>query len=241
MSAMSAFRLTVLALAITAHAAAASTPAPMLLTGSELKALCTIDSSTMHICAGYVAGVSDDLEITSQEAARTLGTAGAAFLAPCPGKQMAELVASTLKELEARPPTDPALTTVQFALVQPLGCDRSHPSTDIVLFADGDRLKGFCTGSDRDLRLQCEGYIRGVADSLLKVLSQPTAQAFKSCAPTWQTPDQAASATIVYLNAHPEHGKVPAPTLISAALLSPSCPLAPISASPDMRRTGRTK
>jgi hypothetical protein len=228
MSAMSPFRAAVLALAV-ATRAYADTPVPVPLTGSELKALCTIDTSTMQICAGYIAGVSDDLEITSQGASRTTGAAAAALVAPCPGKQMAELVASTLKELNARALSDPALTAVQLALHPPLGCDGSHPpSSDIILFADAASLKGFCTGSDRNLRLQCEGYIRAIADVLLRNLNHPTARAFKSCTPTWQTPDQAVSATIVYLNAHPENGKAPASTLIAAALLPPSCPLAPI-------------
>jgi hypothetical protein len=235
-TAMSLFRSAILALAMAAPADA-DTPAPIPLTGSELKALCTIDISTMQICAGYVAGVSDELEITSHEAARIVGAGAAAMLAPCAGKQMAELVASTLKELDTRPLSDPALTAVQFALHPPLGCDGSHPSSsDIILFADGARLMGFCTGSDRNLRLQCEGYIRAVADELLKVLNDARARSFKGCVPTWQTPDQAESATIVYLNAHPEHGKAPAPTLIGAALLSPSCPLAPVSRPPASAR-----
>jgi hypothetical protein len=213
---MSLFRSAVLSIAITVPVYA-GTLTPVPLTGNELKALCTIDASTMQICGGYVAGYSDELESTSQGVARTVGADAAALMAPCPGKQLAELVASTLKELNARPQalSDPALTAVQFALHPLLGCDGSHPSSSderyITLFADGDRLNGFCIGSDRNDRLQCEGYIRAVADATLRLLNNATIRSFKSCAPTWQTPDQAVSATIVYLNAHPEHGKVPAP------------------------------
>jgi hypothetical protein len=228
---MSSFQHAILALSITTAHAYAGTPAPFALTGSELKALCTVDASTLQICVGYVAGVSDELESTSQG----LDAATAALVAPCPGKQMAELVASTLKELNARPGalTDPALSAVQFALHPPLGCDDAHPSkSKMSYFADGARLNGFCIGSDRNERLQCEGYIRAVADATLRVLKDPRVRSLKSCTPTWQTPDQAISATIVYLNAHPEHGKVPAPTLIQAALLPPACLLAPVSTSP---------
>jgi hypothetical protein len=235
--AMSSFRPAVLALAITAHAYA-GTPAPVPLTGSELKALCTIDTATMQICAGYVAGVSDEMELDAQGAAQMMGANAAALMAPCPGKQMAELITSTLKELDARPQalSNPALTAVHFALHPPLGCGSPHPSSSeehfITLFADGARLKGFCNGSDRNDRLQCEGYIRAVADATLLLLSDAKSKVPSSCTPTWQTPDQAVSATIVYLNGHPEHGKVPAPTLIHTALLPPSCPLAPVSTAP---------
>lgn len=231
---MSPFRPAVLALAVAAHAYA-GTPAPVPLTGSELKALCTIDTSTMQICVGYVAGVSDDLEMTSQETTSIIGADAAALIAPCPGKQMAELVASTLKELDALPNAlnDPALKAVRFALHPPLGCDSSHPSPSeersITLFADGARLKEFCTGSDRNLRLECEGYIRAIADQLLMVLNRARVQ---GCAPTWHTPDQAISAGIRYLNAHREHGAQPASTLIWLALSSPSCPLDPRSPKP---------
>lgn len=237
--AMWAFCPIILAVAIIGHAYGAGTPAPVPLTGNELKALCTIDTSTMQICAGYVAGISDEMEITALGAARMKGADAAALMAPCPGKQMAELIASTVRELDARPQAlnDPAPTTVQFALHPPLGCGRSGPSSpEARVFADGARLKGFCIGSDRNDRLQCEGYIRAVADATLLLLNNATVRSFKSCAPTWQTPDQAVSATIVYLNAHPEHGKVPAPTLIRAALLPPACPVAPVSTSPASPR-----
>jgi hypothetical protein len=237
---MSLFRSVVLALVITAPAYA-GTLAPVPLTGNELKALCTIDVSTMQICVGYVAGVSDDLEITSQSAVQTMGADAGALFAPCPGKQMAELVASTLKELDGLPKAalnDPALMAVRFALHPlPLGCGDSGPSSpEASIFADCDRLKLFCTGNDRNERLQCQGYIRAVADAMLRVLNDARVRLSKSCTPTWQTPDQAVGATIVYLNAHPEHGKVSAPTLIQAALLPPACPLAPVSTPPASSR-----
>lgn len=225
---MSPFRPAVLALAVATHAYA-GTPAPVPLTGSEFKALCTIDTSTMQICAGYVAGVSDELEITSQTAAQTMGADAGALFAPCPGKQMPELVASTLKEIGSLPnaQNDPALKAVRFALHPPLGCDSSHPSSSkersITLFADGARLKGFCTGRDRNLRLQCEGYIRAIADQLLMVLNDARVRSLEGCAPTWRTPDEALSAGIRYLNAHPEHGAQPGSMLIRLALLPPSC------------------
>ncbi len=231
---MASFGGAVLALAITAHAYA-GTPAPVPLTGSELKALCTIDTATMQICAGYVAGVSDEMELDAQGGAK-MGANAAALMAPCPGKQMAKLITSTLKELNTRPQalSNPALTAVQFALHPPLGCGSPSSSEEhfITLFAVGARLKGFCSGSDHNYRLQCEGYIRAVADATLLLLNKAKGKVGPNCAPTWQTPDQAVGATIVYLNAHPEHGKVPAPTLIHAALLPPSCPLAPISTAP---------
>jgi Rap1a immunity proteins len=226
-----------LALVITAHAYA-GTSVPVPLTKSELKALCTIDASTLQICSGYVAGVSDELETTSKEAARTLGLPEAAALAPCPGKQMAELVISLLAELNASPNglSDPALAAVEDTLHLPFGCHGSQPSSSITLFADGARLKAFCTGSNRNERLQCEGYIRAVADATLRVLNSPKVRLLKNCMPAWQTPDQAVSASIVYLNAHPEHEKVPAPTLVQAALLPPSCMLAPEYTAPDSPR-----
>jgi Rap1a immunity proteins len=229
--AMRPFRPAVLALAIAAHTYA-GTSAPVPLTGSELKALCTIDTSTMQICAGYVAGVSDEMEVDAQGTTQVMGANAAALMAPCPGKQMAELITSTLKELDTRPQalSNPALTAVQFALHPPLGCGSPHPSSseEHTLFVVGSRLKGFCNGSDRNYRLQCEGYIRAVADATLLLLNKAKGKVGPNCAPTWQTPDQAVGATIVYLNAHPEHENVPAPTLIDAALLPPSCPLAPV-------------
>jgi Rap1a immunity proteins len=244
-SVMSPFRPAVLALVIAAHAYAA-TSAPVLLTGSELRTLCTIDASTLQICVGYIAGISDELEVMVKETARTpaLGLGSAVTLmAPCPGKQMSELIASTLKELNARPNAlnDSAIPAVESALHPRLGCG-SHPPEErfITLFADGARLKGFCIGSDRNERLQCEGYIRAVADTALRLLNSAQMRSltrtpeFKSCTPTWQTPDQAVDATIVYLNAHPEQGKAPASTLIEAALSPPSCPLT--SASPASPR-----
>ena len=184
--AMSPFRPAVLTLAITAHAYS-GTPAPVLLTGNELKALCTIDTATMQICAGYVAGVSDEMELTAQGAAQIIGADAAALMAPCPGKQLAELITSTLKELDARPQalSNPALTAVNLALHPPLGCGSPpHPSSSeehfITLFADGARLKGFCNGSDRNDRLQCEGYIRAVADWALRILNDPNSPLLKS-------------------------------------------------------------
>lgn len=192
---MRPFRHAVLALAITAHAYA-GTSAPVPLTGSELKALCTIDTSTMQICAGYVAGVSDDMEVDAQG---TTGANAAALMAPCPGKQMAELITSTLKELDTRPQalSSPALTAVQFALHPTLGCGSPHPSSseEHTLFAVGARLKGFCNGSDRNYRLQCEGYIRAVGDATLLLLNKAKGKVGPNCAPTWQTPNQAVGAT----------------------------------------------
>jgi hypothetical protein len=229
---MSPFRLAVLAFAISGRVHAGS-PTPTLLTGGELEALCTINMSTTQICAGYIAGSSDELESVSQG----LGEPAAALAAPCPGRQLAELVASTVKELSGRPnaKSDPALTAVQSALHPPLGCD-PHPSTsEASYFADGARLWGFCTGNDRNERLQCEGYIRAVADATLRLLEHPRARSFKSCRPTWQAPDQAVSATIAYLKAHPEHAQVPAPTVIHAALVPSSCPLAPIVTPPALK------
>jgi hypothetical protein len=117
---MSPFRLAVLASAISGHVYAGA-PTPTLLTGGELKALCTVNVSTMQICAGYVAGSSDELQSTAQG----LDAVAAALVAPCPGKQLAELVAATLKELSApKALTDAALTAVQLALHPLLGCDR---------------------------------------------------------------------------------------------------------------------
>lgn len=235
---MSPFHPAVLALVITATAYASTTPTPIPLTGSDLKTLCTVNPSTMQICAGYFAGASDELELTSLGAARTMGADTAALSAPCPGKQLPELTASALKELNAHPTalSGPALATAEGALHPPLGCDGSRPSTSeanaISYFADGDQLKAFCTGSDPNERLQCEGYIRAITDELLRAFNDRLVRENKSCTPTWQTSDQAVSATIVYLNTHLEHGKVPAPTLIWAALLSPSCPLAPVSTAP---------
>jgi hypothetical protein len=134
---MSPFRYAVLALAITAPAYA-DAPAPVALTGGELGVLCTSNVSTIQKCFGYIAGVSDELEITAKGAGQTLG-ADAAALAPCPGKQMAELVTSTLAELNAGPDalSAPALTAVELALHLPLGCHGSHPSSSTTLFADG--------------------------------------------------------------------------------------------------------
>jgi hypothetical protein len=147
---------------------------------------------------------------------------------------MAELATSLLTELYGSPNSSdaPALPLVEHILHLPYGCHGSHPSSSITLFADGARLKETCTGSDRNDRLQCEGYIRAVTDAMLRLFNNPKVQLLKNCTPTWETPDQAVSASIVYLNAHPEHGKAPAPTLISAALMPPSCLLAPKVTSP---------
>jgi hypothetical protein len=71
------------------------------------------------------------------------------------------------------------------------------------------------------LRLQCEGYVRAVEDAILPLFNQ-------QCKATWRTSDEAVAATVVYLNAHPELSRAPASTLIEAALLSPSCPSAPV-------------
>jgi hypothetical protein len=221
----------VLAFAISPVAYAGTTPD--LLTGGELKALCTINVSTVQICAGYIAGSSDELESTAQG----LDAAAAALVAPCPGKQLSELVVLTLKELSTpKALSDPAITAVQLALHLLLGCD-PYPSTfEASYFANGVHLMRFCTGNDRNERLQCEGYIRAAADWTLRLLKDPRARSFKACTPTWQTPDQAVSATIDYLKAHPEHvQQVPAPTLIHAALLPSSCPLAPTATSPVRR------
>ena len=160
-----------LALVITVRAHG-GVPAP--LTRGELKALCTIDASATQTCVGYIAGVSDELSTTVWH----LGDAKAtALVAPCPGNQMAELLISLLTDLDAGPNSslsDPALPTVQFILHPPLGCRGSRPALpSITVFADGARLKAFCTGSDRDERLQCEGYIRAVADMTLRVLLNP--------------------------------------------------------------------
>jgi hypothetical protein len=229
---MSPFHPAALALAIITTAYA-STPAPVPLTGGELKALCTTNLTTIQRCAGYVAGVSDEMELIAKGAARLPGGAGfIALAAPCPGKQLAEQVAATLKELNTSPNAlrDTAFWAVQSALHPPLGCDGSGPSSpEISVFADGGRLKQFCTGDDRNERLQCDGYIRAVTDEMLIVLKRPAVRNFASCTPTWQTSDQAVSATIVYLNAHAEQEKSPAPNLIEAALFSPSCPLSPVT------------
>src|SRR5262249_2541491 len=128
----------------------------------------------------------------------------------------------------------PALATVRLALHPPLGCGHSRPASSepnsIGYFANGARLREFCAGSDRNKRLECEGYIRAVTDGLLTTLTDLLPRPLLNiCAPTWQTPDQAVSATIVFLNGHPEQGETtPAPTLIAAALVPPSCPLAPV-------------
>jgi len=162
-------------------------------------------------------------------------TGDAALMAPCPGMQLAEHVASTLNELDARPNglRDAAVWAVRSALHPSLGCDGSVPSSgEARVFADGVRLKRFCTGDDRDERLQCEGYIRAVTDAMLIILDRPTVRKIAACTATWQTPDQAVSATIVYLNAHPDQEKSPAPSLINAALFSPSCPLSPVATPP---------
>jgi hypothetical protein len=225
---------------IVSFAVYAADSAPVALLGNELKALCTIDHSTAQKCAGYIAGVADELMILVRDTGKLPGKNPAFPNSNCIRKTSAiplvELVALTLGVLDAEPKnlTEPAFAVAEDTFIHRCGQAKSAQTaiTSVNVFADGSRLKVMCASSSADDRLQCVGYIRAVADNTLILIKNPKVKVLGDCAPVWRTPEQAVDLTIRYLDAHPKSLPQAAPTVIRAALLPPSCPIAPIVSPP---------